>query len=105
MDKRLFIFSYNYPYKIDPILLDRINTIDIKPFKINDKVEISCKFIIKEMSSIVGINSDFIQISKEDIEFIIDKYTYEPGIRGLKRKIEQIFLKLNIDRIIINYVV
>ena len=30
---------------------------------------------------------------------LIEKYTHEPGVRELKRKIETIFLKLNVDRI------
>ena len=30
---------------------------------------------------------------------IIDKYTYEAGVRGLKRKLENILLNLNVDRL------
>lgn len=35
----------------------------------------------------------------KNIEFIIDNYTIEAGVRGLKRNIEKLFLKLNIDKI------
>ena len=31
-------------------------------------------------------------------KIIVEKYTYEPGVRELKRKLEKIFLKLNMDR-------
>ena len=32
------------------------------------------------------------------IEHIVEKYTLEAGVRELSRKLEQILLKLNIDR-------
>jgi ATP-dependent Lon protease len=35
----------------------------------------------------------------KNIEFIIEKYTMEAGVRELKRCIEKIFLKMNIDKI------
>ena len=35
----------------------------------------------------------------KDIEFIIENYTIEAGVRELKRCIEKIFMKLNIDKI------
>lgn len=99
LDKVLFIFSYNDSSLIDSILLDRIKEIKVKPFKLQDKKIIANKFLIKEMTKLVGFDNDSILITDDDIEFIIDHYTYEAGVRDLRRKLEQIFLKLNIDRI------
>lgn len=99
LNKVLFIFSYNDPDKIDHILLDRIKNIDVKPFKLQDKVSIVNKFVINEMSEMISMDPKLISISDEDIEFIIDQYTNEPGVRDLKRRFEKIFLKLNIDKI------
>src|SRR5690606_8922178 len=42
----LFIFSYNSSDNIDPILMDRINEIKIKPFKLKDKLQITNQFIM-----------------------------------------------------------
>jgi ATP-dependent Lon protease len=79
--------------------MDRIKEIDVKPFKLDDKKHIVKQFIINEMCEQVNFEKDSVIIKDEDIEFIIDKYTYEPGVRDIKRKIEKLFLKLNIDRI------
>lgn len=99
LDKILFVFSYNDPSLIDKILLDRIQQIDVQPFKLNDKLNIAKQFIIPEMTKTIGLYSHQFIISDEDIEYIIEQYTNEAGIRELKRKIEKIFLKLNIDKI------
>ena len=40
LDKVIMIFSYNDSSLIDPILLDRFKEIDIKPYSVNDKLEI-----------------------------------------------------------------
>lgn len=99
LNKVLFIFSYNESSLIDKILLDRIREIDVKPFKLYDKIAISEKFLIPEMLDVVGFNKKSIKIDGKEIELIVEQYTYEPGVRELKRKLEEIFLKMNLDRI------
>lgn len=99
LNKVLFIFSYNDSALIDNILMDRIKEIEIKPFKLQDKKNIITNFLVKEMCELVNFDLKSISLREDDIEFIINQYTNEPGVRELKRKFEKIFLKLNIDRI------
>ena len=99
LNKVLFVFSYNDSSIIDSILMDRIKEIVVKPFKPHDKKVITHKFLINEMCELVGFDKDSILIDDEVIDFIVEQYTNEPGVRDLKRKLEKIFLKLNIDRI------
>lgn len=99
LDKVLFVFSYNDAEKIDKILLDRMEKIDVKPYTTADKLIILKNFLIKEVSEGIGVNHDYVHIEDNDIEYIIDNYTFEAGVRELKRKLETIFLKLNLDRI------
>jgi ATP-dependent Lon protease len=99
LDKVLFVFSYNDPDKIDKILLDRMEKIEVKPYSLHDKLIITKQFLLNEIATDIGVSNDFIQISNADIEYIIEHYTFEPGVRELKRKMENIFLKINLDRI------
>ena len=99
LNKVIMVFSYNDSSLIDPILLDRFKEIQIKPYSLKDKVSITFNFIIPEVSKCVGFKPDDINFLEEDVEYIIDNYTLEAGVRNLKRKIESIFLRLNIDRI------
>lgn len=99
LNKVLFVFSYNDSSLIDGILMDRINEITVKPFKPSDKKTIVHTFLMNEMCELVGFEKDSILIDDNIIDFIVEQYTNEPGVRDLKRKLEKIFLKLNIDRI------
>jgi endopeptidase La len=99
LDKVIFIFSYNDSSLIDPILLDRIQEISIKPYTIQDKKQIIENFIKPDLCKMIGFDNNNFIIPNDTMEYIINKYTVEAGVRSLRRKIENIFLKLNIDRI------
>jgi ATP-dependent Lon protease len=94
LNKVIMIFSYNYAEKIDPILLDRITQISIKPYTIHDKILIVKNFIIPEIKLSIKID---LNITDEIIQYIIENYTNEAGIRDIKRKIEKIYMKLNLQ--------
>ena len=99
LDKVIFIFSYNNTSLIDPILLDRIEEVHAKAYSVKDKISIAKGFSIQEMSEMVNFPDNGIVIDDENLKFIIEQYTNEAGVREFKRKLEKIFLKLNIDRI------
>jgi ATP-dependent Lon protease len=98
LDKVIIIFSYNDSSLIDPILLDRIKEIKVQPYTIEDKVNICMKHIIEEMSENVSMEN-LVNIDEDIIRYLIDNYTNEAGVRDIKRKIEDIFLHLNIEKI------
>ena len=99
LNKVIFMFSYNDSSLIDPILLDRIKEIEIKSYVKNDKINIVKNFIIPEIKKNINFNDYQIILSTSLIEFIIDEYTNEAGVRSIKRKIETIFLSINLDKI------
>lgn len=99
LDKVLFIFSYNDSTKIDPILMDRITDIPVKSFTLSDKKNIAQDFLVGEISESVGFCKNDVVFDDECTEYIISRYTKEHGVRELRRKLEKIYLKLNIDRI------
>lgn len=94
----LIVFSYNDSSKLDPILLDRIKEINIEPYSIQEKISIAQNYTIKELCENIGFNSIKLHFDNKTIQYIIEKYTLEAGVRELKRKLEDILLKLNIDR-------
>ena len=100
LDKVIMIFSYNDASLIDPILLDRIKQIEVGAYMLDDKIKIAREFIIPEIAESIGImNEPFINMNNDLIEWIIENYTNEAGVRSIKRKIEQIFLSLNLDKL------
>jgi ATP-dependent Lon protease len=100
LDKVIMIFSYNDASLVDPILLDRLKQIQVGAYVLSDKIKIVKEFIIPEIAESVGLkNESWININNSLIEWIVENYTNEAGVRSIKRKIEQIFLTLNLDRI------
>lgn len=99
LDKVIMIFSYNDSSLVDPILLDRIEEIEISPYSTNEKIEIVQNFMLPELLNNIGLSDSNIVIKKEMIEFIIENYTQEPGVRDIKRKLEEILLNINLDRL------
>jgi ATP-dependent Lon protease len=96
LSKVLFIFSCNDDTKISPILKDRLNIIRIKQPTINDKVVIGKKYLMKELCSNVGIDINTVKIEEETIKYIINKFCKDDlGVRGLKRCLETLLLKIN----------
>jgi len=98
LNKILFVFSYNDPGLIDKILRDRLHEIEVKSYSTMDKLTITNKFLINEICNNIGLNRNDYDIDDEAIEYLVENYTHESGVRDLKRKIESLFSKLNIDR-------
>jgi ATP-dependent Lon protease len=96
LSKALFIFSYNDPEQIDRILLDRIHRIKFENLTLNDKLEIVKKFILPEINKKMGFEN-VVLISDELIEYILDAYTIEPGVRKLKEILFDLYGEINLE--------
>jgi ATP-dependent Lon protease len=97
LSKVLFIFSYNDPDQIDRILLDRIHRIRFDNLSLDDKMVIVSQYIIPEINKKMGFSNGTIELSDEIIEYIIETYTLEPGVRKLKEVLFDLFGEVNIE--------
>lgn len=100
LDKVIFMTSYNDNSKIDPILLDRLVELNIKSYNIFDKLNIVENFILNEIKQMIGLNCNII-FYKEDMKKIIENYTIESGVRQIKKILEDVFLKINVNKILL----
>ena len=100
LSKCLFIFSYNDESLINPILKDRMYTIEIPGYNVNDKIHICDKHLIPAIEKDIGINPNDFILSKPVLKYLIEKTKPEEGVRNLKRNIETIYNKLNLFRIL-----
>ena len=96
LSKALFIFSYNDIESIDKILLDRIHRVKFEHLSLSDKLIITKKYLLPEIYSKMGLQG-VIEISDEIIEFLIDEYTNEPGVRKLKEILFEIIGEINLS--------
>jgi ATP-dependent Lon protease len=96
LSKVLFIFSYNDPEQIDKVLLDRIHRIKFDNISLNEKIVIVEKYILPEINKKMGFHNTVV-LSNEIIEYIIEHYTSEPGVRKLKEVLFDLFGEINIQ--------
>jgi hypothetical protein len=73
--------------------------IDTHAYSVNDKVKIAKDFLIDEILEGFGIEKGSVTLCDNTIIELIDEYTFEAGVRSLKRKLDTICSKLNLDRI------
>jgi ATP-dependent Lon protease len=96
LSKALFIFSYNDPEQIDHILLDRIHRIRFDNLSLSDKIIIVREYILPEINKKMGF-SDTVILSDDIIEYIVETYTLEPGVRKLKEILFDLYGEINIE--------
>jgi ATP-dependent Lon protease len=98
LSKVLFVFSYNNRDEIDTVLLDRITEIEVEALNLKEKVVIVNDYILPEVLQETGYTCDDILFSDDVIEYIIDTYTYESGVRKLKECIIDLIRDINLRR-------
>lgn len=95
----IIVFSLNSIQKIDRVLLDRLQLINVKPFTIADKVQIAQKFLIPECLKHVGLSEGDVAFPEKTVRMFADQYTSEAGVRRLKECINFSIRELNVRRI------
>lgn len=100
LSKSLMFFTFNNIDNISHILRDRMIIIKIDKYSINDKIQLSKQFLIKDICNSYNISPTNIIISDSDIEYIITKTTEEDGVRNLQRNINNIYSYINMNRFI-----
>jgi len=96
LSKALFIFSYNDVDAIDRILLDRIHRVKFDALTIDDKLTIADKYLLPEVLEKMGL-TDTVSFDDNVIQFIIEHYTNEPGVRKLKELLFEIVGEINLS--------
>ena len=99
LSKALIVFSFNDISLLDPILRDRITTIEVKSYTIEDKVKIIQDYMLPDIFKDVGFTNNELIFTKEIIEYLINTYTNEAGVRKIKEKLIEIVRDINLQQI------
>lgn len=98
MSRAMLVFSGNDMSKIDRILLDRMVVVTLSGYQKKDKIVIADKYLLPAALKEVNLNEK-VSIPPAIVEYIIENFASdEPGVRELKRCIEQIVQRINMLR-------
>ena len=96
LSKALFVLSYNDIEQIDRVLLDRIHRVKFSHLSLEDKLVICKTHILPEVFEKMGLQ-DMVLFSDEVLEFIIEEYTCEAGVRKLKEILFEVVGEINLE--------
>ncbi len=90
LSKVLFIATANTLNTISPALLDRMEVINISGYIIEEKIEIAKRHLIPKQFENHGIEKGSVTFSKKILEYLVENYTRESGVRELEKRIAKI---------------
>lgn len=90
LSKVFFIATANNVADIPMPLRDRMEMINIAGYTIEEKVEIAHKYLLPKQLEEHGLNKNDLKITKKNLEFIVEGYTRESGVRILEQQIAKI---------------
>jgi ATP-dependent Lon protease len=90
LSKVMFIATCNNLNSIQPALRDRMEIIEVNGYTVEEKIEIAKQHLIPKQVEENGLKKNQLKLSDKVIEFLIDNYTAESGVRGLEKKISKI---------------
>lgn len=94
LSKVMFIATANNLSTIKPALRDRMEIINISGYILEEKVEIAKQHLIPKQLENHGLTSKTVKFPKDVIEFMVDNYTRESGVRELDQKVAKVMRNL-----------
>lgn len=86
----MFIATANSLSSIQPALRDRMEIIDITGYTIEEKMEIAKRHLLPKQLEEQGMKHEQITLNSDILEYIIENYTRESGVRGLEKMIAKV---------------
>ena len=87
LSKVMFIATANSLSPIYPALLDRMETINMTGYTVEEKTLIAKKHLLPKQLVEHGLKNNDLSLNKNVIIKIIENYTRESGVRGLEKQI------------------
>ena len=97
LSKVMFIATANNLATIPSPLLDRMELIEVSGYITEEKVEIAKRHLVPKELNNNGLDKKYVKFSKSALEYIIENYTRESGVRELEKKINKIMRKIALE--------
>ncbi len=90
LSKVMFIATANNIGTIQPALRDRMEMIDVSGYIVEEKVEIALRHLLPKQLEAHGVKEEQLSLTPAAIEYIIENYTRESGVRALDKQIAKL---------------
>ncbi|KAF2217818.1 hypothetical protein CERZMDRAFT_92462 [Cercospora zeae-maydis SCOH1-5] len=93
LSKVLFVCTANMTDTIPRPLLDRMEMIELSGYVSDEKMAIAERYLAPQAKELSGLKDVDVNLDKEAILELINKYCRESGVRNLKKQIEKVYRK------------
>lgn len=90
LSKVMFIATANDISTIAPPLRDRMEMIEVSGYLMEEKIEIAKRHLLPKQLENHGVKADQVTFDDAILNYIIDKYTRESGVRSLDKTLAKI---------------
>ena len=90
----MFITTANMMDPIPSALRDRMEVLELSGYTLEEKMEISKRYLIPRQLEENGLKKNDISISDTALQAVISEYTHEAGLRNLEREIGSVCRKV-----------
>jgi ATP-dependent Lon protease len=94
LSKVFFIATANSLNSIQPALLDRMEIIEVSGYSTEEKIEIAKRHLLPQQRENHGLKPNQIKLTNEVLEYIVENYTRESGVRNVNRQIAAIMRRI-----------
>ncbi|TKA63151.1 Lon protease mitochondrial, partial [Friedmanniomyces simplex] len=93
LSKVLFVCTANMTDTIPRPLLDRMEMIELSGYVADEKMAIAERYLAPQAKEMSGLKEVDVELRKDAIHELINKYARESGVRNLKKHIEKVYRK------------
>ncbi len=94
LSRVLWVGTANLEAPIPAPLRDRMETIHLPGYDLEEKVQIADRYLIPKQREACGLKEDQLLFEDGVVEAIIERYTREAGLRGLERQLAKVARKI-----------
>lgn len=94
LSKVLFVATANDLGSIQPALRDRMEIIRLSGYSVEEKKEIAKRHLVKKQREGHGLKANDVKLGLKSLEYLIQHYTRESGVRELDRVIASVMRSL-----------
>lgn len=90
LSKVMFIATCNNLNSIQPALRDRMEIINVSGYTVEEKIEIAKQHLLPKQIEENGLKKSQLKLTDKQLEYIIDNYTSESGVRSLEKRLSKV---------------
>lgn len=94
LSKVMFVATANNLSNISEPLRDRMELIEVSGYLVEEKIEIAQRHLLPRQLENHGLKPGQVSLSNEVVEFIVENYTRESGVRALDKQLAKLVRRI-----------